>query len=33
MTGEIADAGFRVRQLWTDRHGDFALVLAVADRR
>ena len=32
VTGEIADAGFRVRQLWTDRDGDFALILASADR-
>jgi L-histidine N-alpha-methyltransferase len=31
VTGEIADAGFRVRQLWTDRDGDFALVLASTD--
>jgi L-histidine Nalpha-methyltransferase len=32
-TAEITDAGFRVRQLWTDRAGDFALVLASVDRR
>ena len=28
ISGEVADAGFRVRQLWTDRAGDFALLLA-----
>jgi L-histidine Nalpha-methyltransferase len=33
VTAEITDAGFRVRQLWTDRAGDFGLVLASADRR
>ena len=33
VTGEITDAGFRVRQLWTDRAGDFALILASTDRR
>jgi L-histidine N-alpha-methyltransferase len=30
ITGELTDAGFSVRQLWTDRAGDFALVLAAA---
>jgi len=33
LTAEITDAGFRVRQLWTDRAGDFALILASTDRR
>ncbi len=32
ITGEVSDAGFRVRQLWTDRAGDFGLLLASVDR-
>ncbi|MET0143311.1 MAG: L-histidine N(alpha)-methyltransferase [Ilumatobacteraceae bacterium] len=33
ITDEVEAAGFRIRQLWTDRHGDFALILAsVASR-
>jgi L-histidine Nalpha-methyltransferase len=31
IAGELGDAGFRVRQLWTDGPGDVALVLASAD--
>lgn len=31
VSAELADAGFRVRQLWTDRAGDVALVLASVD--
>jgi L-histidine Nalpha-methyltransferase len=33
ITGELADAGFETRQVWTDPRGDVALVLAqVTDR-
>jgi L-histidine N-alpha-methyltransferase len=28
ITHEVEAAGFRIRQLWTDRQGDFALILA-----
>ncbi len=31
ITAEVADAGFTVRQVWTDRPGDVALVLASVD--
>jgi hypothetical protein len=29
----VTDAGFRIRQLWTDRGGDFALLLASVESR
>ncbi len=31
IAAEISAAGFSVRQLWTDRRGDFALLLASVD--
>jgi L-histidine Nalpha-methyltransferase len=31
LTSDLVNAGFRVRQLWTDRAGDFALLLASVD--
>jgi L-histidine N-alpha-methyltransferase len=30
MEQELATAGFDVRHLWTDAHGDFSLTLATA---
>jgi L-histidine Nalpha-methyltransferase len=33
ITAEVTDAGFRIRQLWTDRRGDFALLLASVEAR
>jgi L-histidine N-alpha-methyltransferase len=33
IAGEIAAAGFSIRQVWTDRRGDFGLILASVDVR
>jgi L-histidine Nalpha-methyltransferase len=33
ITAEVEAAGFRIRQLWTDPRGDFALILASVARR